>query len=62
MHMHDFIYCTKYLGDLGFISDTHVRTSTEDFESTDFNSHLKGRSAMTPYGMLLDRREAALQD
>lgn len=51
---HDFIYCTRYLGDLGFICDNYVRTTTKDFESTGFIGYLKGRSGMTPYGMLLD--------
>lgn len=54
---HDFIYCTWYLEDLGFIGDTHVRTTTED----NFIGYLKRRSGMNPYGILLDRREAVLQ-
>lgn len=47
---------------LDFIGDTDVRTTTDDFESTGFIGNLKGCSGMTPHGMLLDRRETALQD
>lgn len=60
MYMYDFIYCMKYFGDLGFISDIYVWIFIEDFESIDFNSYLKGCFVMILYGMLLDCREVVL--
>lgn len=51
---HDFVYYMrplwKFIGD----KETHIQTTHQDFDSSDFIGHLKSPSEMTPCGMLLD--------